>query len=121
MNVTTDDIEVIESEMNSLVNQNVPLMRVNLSYWDVMDEMKKNNHPRACELLKTLNNPFESLIEMKSKEYTYRLLWRNPVFSHTGVCKGLFKLVPYNNGFIVRYSEDFKTLDMSPIRNSERL
>ena len=32
----------------------------------------------------------------------------------------MYKLVPYNNGFICRHSDDFKTLDLSPVRNSQK-
>ncbi|CAL6004431.1 Uridine_kinase [Hexamita inflata] len=121
MNCTSEDIQAIEKEINRLVELNLPLMRASLSHHDAAQEMKKIRHMVAYELILSLNNPTESMIEMQAPDYTFRLLWRNPVFSHTGVCKGLYKLVPYNQGFIVRFSEDFANLDLSPIRNSERL
>ena len=60
------------------------------------------------------------MIEMAAPNYTFRSLWRSPILPLTGFCKGLYKLVPYNNGFICRYSDDFKTLDLNPVRNSQK-
>lgn len=73
-------------------------------------------------MILTLNNPVESMIEMRvPNKQPFRLFWRNPVLAHTGVCKGLFKLTPYNQGFIVQYSTDWKTVSTEPVRGSAKL
>lgn len=88
---TLDDIMAFEKRMQELVAMKLPLLRTNLSHDDAAKEMQKIRHLIAYQMILTLNNPVESMIEMRiPNEHPFRLFWRNPVLAHTGVCKGLF-------------------------------
>lgn len=51
LKLTNEDIETINSEMQRLINLNIPLRRVSISHQDACDEMKKIRHFKAYELL----------------------------------------------------------------------
>lgn len=121
LKLTDDDIERLTEEINRLICLNIPLLRTTISHNDAIEEMKRIKHMKACELLCTLNNPKESMVELQAPDYNFKLVWRSPMLPHTGFCEGMFKLIPYNNGFICRYSDDFKSLSLEPVRKSLKL
>ena len=72
------------------------------------------------ELLRTLNKSVVDVVEIENENFSYAALWLQPLLQSTAVLRGCFKIVPFNQGFLV-HAGQFEAPACAPTHGSAEL
>ena len=96
--LSPDEIKGIEDEMRSIVEDDLPIIRIVYAYSDALSYLEKTKQEEKLLLLRYRNSQKVAMYECGD----FRDIAHGPIAPRTGILK-VFELKQYNTGFLLRY------------------
>ncbi|MCX7006232.1 MAG: nucleoside kinase, partial [Kiritimatiellaeota bacterium] len=109
-------VHAIERRMRELVAADLPVERRKLAYTDALTQFEHQRQPDKFHLL-DFRNPNKVVINWCEG---FSDLAHGVVVEHTGTL-GVFKLVPYQPGFVIQFPDRHKPTQVAPFRRRPQL
>lgn len=114
--ISADQVEALAAHMRSLVNQDLPIERLKLSYRDALKEFADADQDDKINLLKHRNPPHVVVYACGG----YSDLAHRPIAPRTGLLD-TFELVHYPPGFVIHLPDREQPVGMSPFEDQPHL
>jgi uridine kinase len=114
--VSGNELKTLEFVMRDLERENWPITPRMVSYRDAVDWIKRIGQTDTALLLENLNKNMIRFNECRD----YLSLYHNPLAESTGVC-GVFELLKYQDGFLLRYPSEKSPDKLEPFEDSPKL
>ena len=114
--LTATQIENLQSEMQKLVEEDLPIDATHISYMEACELFEKLG---LVETRKQLNYRSPSKIKINVLE-EFADLYVEPLVSSTGILK-TFNLLPYHEGFLLRFPSHHTPEELAPFVDQPKL
>ena len=114
--ISKEDIAKLQSEMENIVTADSIINQVKVSYKDAVSILEKQKMPETRRLLDYQAKP---IIRLNSLNGFYDI-YVAPLLHSTGLLK-VFDLMPYENGFLLRFPASFAPDSLPEFQDNKKL
>ena len=114
--ISKEDIEKLQAEMESIIKEDSLIYQVKVSYKDAVSILEKQEMPETRRLLDYQAKPIIRLNVLKG----FYDIYVAPLLHSTGLLK-VFDLMPYENGFLLRFPASFAPDSLPEFQNNDKL
>ncbi len=114
--ISKDDIEKLQHEMEEIITADCIINQVKVSYKDAVSILEKQEMPETRRLLDYQAKP---IIRLNSLNGFYDI-YVAPLLHSTGLLK-VFDLMPYENGFLLRFPASFNPDSLPEFQDNKKL
>jgi uridine kinase len=111
-----EDIQKLAEKMQSLAEENLPIVLRNVAYSDALDLFEKNRQDDTALLLSGRN---ESMV-LINQCGLFMDIYTAPLLNRTGLLRS-FELMPYQEGFLLRFPAAGQTAHIEPFADSPKI
>ena len=114
--LTQEHIDALESEMRSIVKENIPITSEFISYQEASDYFKKENLPATLHQMDFMCPPRVKIVKLQE----FRNVYFGPVVQSTGFLR-TFALKKYAEGFLLRFPKFAEPHTIPPFEDQPKL
>ncbi|MDR2517281.1 MAG: nucleoside kinase, partial [Spirochaetaceae bacterium] len=114
--VTAEDIRALENRMRVLVRDNIPVGAGYIAWSEAAELFEKNSQKDTLRLLERRSGAKVRV----NRAGSYVNLYFGPLVPRTGVLS-VFQLMPYHEGFLLRFPGQERGLALDPFTDSPRI